>query len=153
MDQKFHERLPHQLSSFGFRSQHVQHTIKWEQYGHFYRDEQLLRAGLPSETRNSLIPNRSKQLLDIWMGHELKQKLAVFEPEVSKFHLFLLISYGQFQPRQLHVVAFLVRRTIRIVIQNHRQLLRAPGLLQQVHGELLALPPQLQILRFALLNE
>lgn len=51
------------------------------------------------------------------------------------------------------MLAFFIRRTIRIVVQNNRQFSWAPRLLQQIHSKLLTLPPQFKILRFTFLNK
>lgn len=66
-------------------------------------------------------------------------------------NLFLFEFDGKFQTGQTHVIAIGIWWRFGVMIQNDGQLLRATRLIQEIHGELLTLATQFQIIRFAFL--
>jgi len=135
MDQELHERFAHKLGRFAGRRNHVEHAVDREQYRGTDDDGNLLHGRFAPEAGHTFVPHGRQQLLNVRMGHKL----------------LLLVVDRKLQPGQLHVIAIHVGRRFRIVVQNDGQLLRAAGLVQQLHREILTLVAQLQILRFALL--
>ena len=74
MDQEFHERLPHELRSGTSGCQNVQQAVDGEQQGDLTHFHQLLDGTLPPESWQSFVPDSAQQLLDVWMGHELRNR-------------------------------------------------------------------------------
>lgn len=92
---------------------------------------------------------RNKIIIEIWKyPWDTKLQSCLW---VTNTHLFLLIGYGLYKPREAHAIARLIARYSRIVVQYNGQLIGGARLIQQAASKLLALTPQLHILRLALL--
>lgn len=65
---------------------------------------------------------------------------------------YLLLSKfdGKFESVEVHAFAVLERWSRGIVVEEHLQLVRAPGVVQQGRGEVLALLPELLVLSLEL---
>ncbi len=73
MTYKFNERIFQKFSISGRRSDHVRHAVQGEGKCNFDNRCQLQKYIFPSESRQSLVPDRSQQLLHIWVRYELIQ--------------------------------------------------------------------------------
>lgn len=85
-----------------------------------------------------------QQSISTWRPHAQLQRTP------SRSHLLLAVFDSQLEPRQVAGVLIQQRVDVITVVEDYFQLFRAPGLVQEVLGKLLAHVGQLLVLRLEL---